>query len=369
MKVCHLTSLHSPNDIRIFIKECSTLGRSNIDTHYVVPSEVSYTKDNVVIHSVKKEDTNRLKRMVSTTKLVYEKALEINADVYHFHDPELIPIALQLKSKEKKVVYDVHEDMPRSILSKYWIPKPFRKIIAYSFEKYENSKSKRFDYIIGATPYIANRFSKINPNTIDINNYPLLKELANKEPSLKKEKQVCYVGGITPIRGISNIVKVSNLVKGDIIMAGNISGEELEKEIKTSKVKYKGLLNREEVNSLLNKSVAGLVLFLPEPNHINAQPNKMFEYMSAGIPVIASNFPLWREIIEGNKCGICVDPEDPKEIANAIQWIFDNPEEAVNMGKNGRKAVEEKYNWEAESVKLINLYKVLERKINNDKES
>jgi len=105
--------------------------------------------------------------------------------------------------------------------------------------------------------------------------------------------------------------------------------------------------------------MAGLVLYHPVPNHTDAQPNKLFEYMSAGIPVISSNFPLWKEIVEGHQCGICVDPLKPDEIAKAIQWILDNPEKAKKMGENGRRAVEEKYNHTVEEKKLLTLYKLL----------
>jgi len=117
-----------------------------------------------------------------------------------------------------------------------------------------------------------------------------------------------------------------------------------------------GYLDRNAVKSTLSRSMRGLVLFHPEPNHVNAQPNKMFEYMSAGIPVIASNFPLWKEIVEGTECGICVDPLNPKEIADAIRWIIEHPVEASRMGENGRKAVEERYNWGIEEKKLLELY-------------
>ena len=92
------------------------------------------------------------------------------------------------------------------------------------------------------------------------------------------------------------------------------------------------------------------------PNHVNALPNKMFEYMSAGLPVIASNFPLWKEIVEGNKCGLTVNPLSPKEIAEAIRYLLAHPEEARKMGENGRKAVLEKYNWDNESRKLMVFY-------------
>ena len=106
--------------------------------------------------------------------------------------------------------------------------------------------------------------------------------------------------------------------------------------------------------------MAGVVLYHPELNHINAQPNKMFEYMAAGIPVIASDFPLWKEILEGARCGVCVDPLDPDQIADAIRWIVDHPEQAEQMGKNGRKAIIERYNWKREEDTLLGLYRGLE---------
>ncbi|MCY1522537.1 Glycosyl transferases group 1 [compost metagenome] len=107
----------------------------------------------------------------------------------------------------------------------------------------------------------------------------------------------------------------------------------------------------------MSRSVAGVVTFLSAPNHIDAQPNKMFEYMSAGIPVVGSNFPLWKSIIEGNRCGVCVDPANPTEIAEAIDYLFTHQAEAREMGARGRAAVLDKYNWDGEGVKLLSLYR------------
>jgi glycosyltransferase involved in cell wall biosynthesis len=120
-----------------------------------------------------------------------------------------------------------------------------------------------------------------------------------------------------------------------------------------------GFLDREGVRDVLHRAVAGLVTFLPLPNHIDAQPNKMFEYMSAGVPVIASHFPLWREIVEGNRCGICVDPLQPAAIAEAIDFLIANPLEAERMGRSGQKAVQERYNWAIEEQKLLAFYGAL----------
>ncbi|MFF2446730.1 glycosyltransferase family 4 protein [Neobacillus sp. NPDC058068] len=359
MKICHLTSVHDHNDTRIFIKECRSLVQAGYQVHYVVPDISDFEVDGVQLHGVMKVNDNRFKRMTKTVNQVYRKGLEIDADVYHFHDPELIPIGLKLKRLGKKVIYDIHEDVPRAILSKHWISAAIRKPVAYAFEVFENTSSKKFDFLSTATPFITKRFKKANLNTVNINNYPLINELldAHTEGTVKKANSVCYIGVIAEMRGVNQLLHAANLVNGAIEFAGPISSENKEKLDKQENVHYLGILNRNELKNLLSKSAAGLVTFLPEPNHINAQPNKMFEYMSAGIPVICSDFPLWREIIEKNECGICVNPEDPQAIAAVINYLLENPEIAERMGNNGRKAIETEYNWEAESSKLIAIYK------------
>ena len=251
--------------------------------------------------------------------------------------------------------------MPRQILSKHWIPAPLRKTISWAVERIENYAAQRFDYIVTATPYIRDRFLKINNRTIDVNNFPILSELYMPDTDWdSKEKLVCYVGGIGKVRGIQEMVEAIGMTEYSLLLAGKFALT-AKRDIATgkggwSKVVELGHINRDEVKEVLSRSMAGLVLFHPEPNHINARPNKMFEYMSAGIPVIASDFPLWKEIVESNNCGICVNSLNVSEIANAINWIMDNPQQAKRMGENGRQAVEEKYNWEQEGYKLSKIY-------------
>lgn len=361
MKICHLTSVHQYKDIRIFIKECQTLSKAGFEVHLVAPNAPNNVVDDVQIHGIEKEIGNRFNRMTKIVKCVYQKALEIDAEIYHFHDPELIPVGMKLKKRGKKVIYDIHEDTPRAILSKHWISPLVRFPLAKTFEVFENFHAKKFDALIGATPYIAQRFININKSTHNINNFPLSEELSDQMTKSfnNKKKSVCYIGGIGEKRGVNEVLNAANLIRGNIEFAGPVSNN-IEKDlIRHNNVVYHGILNRIEVKNLLSNSVAGIVTFLPEPNHINAQPNKMFEYMSAGIPVICSDFPLWREIIEKNNCGICVNPEDPVAIANAINYLIDNPEIAEGLGQNGRNAVLSDFNWESEGLKLINIYKCL----------
>lgn len=124
-------------------------------------------------------------------------------------------------------------------------------------------------------------------------------------------------------------------------------------------VKYLGMISREKVNQLYGKSRAGIVLYQPAKNHFESQPIKLFEFMAAGLPVIASDFPLWKKIVEGNQCGICVNPTDVNEVRKACVHLLKRPELGRRMGLAGRKAVVQKYNWNCEKDKLLNLYQEL----------
>lgn len=365
MKICHLTSVHPYNDIRISIKECASLFNDGYEVHLIAPNTQDKEFKGIKVHGMHNFYKGRTKRARKFTRDVYKKALEIDAEIYHFHDPELIPIGLKLKKQGKKVIYDVHEDVPRQIMSKYWIPKPFRKISSTIFEKYENRSCKRFDTIVTATPHIEKRFKKITDNVVNINNYPILEELFNPDyKKIHKKKNVTYIGGITEGRGSVSMVNAISRTVATLTLAGKFSTEhertKLEKLNGWQNVNYLGFVDREQIKNVLTKSSAGLVVLEPKVNFIDSLPIKMFEYMSAGIPVIASNFPLWKEIIENNQCGICVDPLDAKEIEAAIQRVIDNPKEASRMGRNGREAIEKYFNWEQESTKLLEVYKQIQ---------
>jgi glycosyltransferase involved in cell wall biosynthesis len=121
-------------------------------------------------------------------------------------------------------------------------------------------------------------------------------------------------------------------------------------------VTFVGQLGRADVASELQKAYAGLVILHPEPNYVTSQPVKLFEYMCAGIPVIASDFPVCREIIAGARCGILVNPLDPTEIAEAMEFLLTHPEEAQEMGRRGFQAILERYNWANEEKALLQFY-------------
>ncbi|MFO8054355.1 MAG: glycosyltransferase family 4 protein [Bacteroidales bacterium] len=361
MKICHLTSVHPRNDIRIYRKEILSLRKADHHVILIVADSKGDDEKNFILDVGKEK--SRILRILRTSKKLYNKAIAENADVYHLHDPELLPIALKLKRNNKIVIFDFHEDIPKQLISKPYLNRYLLKWISRVFAYYEKRVCAQLDYIITATPSIRTKFKKINEHSIAINNYPLLEEMSvNKKVAWeKKENRICYIGRITLIRGVREIMKAL-FYTSDVILdlAGNFDNKKLEydtmKDISWSKVNYFGFVDRKKTLSILGNAKAGIVLYLPYPNHLDAQPNKIFEYMASGIPVIASDFPLWKKIIEENNCGICVDPKNTGQLTNAINYILHNNEEAKLMGENGRKAVMRKYNWSSEEQKLLSVY-------------
>jgi glycosyltransferase involved in cell wall biosynthesis len=369
MKICHLTSAHSRYDIRIFFKECRSLFRAGYNTSLVVADgKGDESREGVKIYDAG-ASKGRVDRIRRVTGRVLEKAILIDAAIYHFHDPELIPAGLRLKRMGKCVIFDSHEDVPKQLLSKPYLGRISRRLIPWIFSVYENVTCKKFDAIVAATPFIQDKFLKLNACTVNVNNFPMRGELSASIDMNKVRSKVCYVGGIAALRGVREIVRAMEYVRSDIRLelAGTFSESAVSAEVREydgwRRVDELGFVDRAGVRGVLERSFAGLVTLLPAPNYIDAQPIKMFEYMSAGIPVIASNFPLWREIIEGNDCGLCVDPLNPREIAEAVNFFAENPSQAKVMGENGRRAVQSHYNWDVEEEKLLRLYEKISKSL------
>ncbi|MFC1606405.1 glycosyltransferase family 4 protein [Candidatus Latescibacterota bacterium] len=362
MKVCHLTSVHIPFDTRIFYKECMSLHRAGHEVHLIAPWESDETVEGIFLHGIRPR-TGKLRRILFTPVSVLKKALSINAGIYHFHDPELIPAGVILRFLGKKVIYDVHEDYPATMPTKKFIPSLLRPLAGWLIGLLERATSGWFTAVVVVTPSILERFCRFTGNVTAVHNFPLVTD--RHIPSWEnRSNSVCYIGSIAVNRGAREMVSAIGIARSNreatLAIAGNFTTEILEDEItghlKKSGVDYRGFLDRGEVDLLMDESKAGLVLLHPEPRYMVSLPNKLFEYMAAGLPVIASDFPLWRSIIERESCGLVVNPLDPEEVAQAICRLLDNPEEAQAMGHRGRAAIEREYRWECEEKKLLKLY-------------
>ena len=353
MKICHVTSVHPSTDVRIAVKECPSLAEAGYDTYLVAPGK-SREENGVHIVGIGDSPINRIKRILTFSEEAYQKALSLNCVVYHLHDPELLPYGLKLKKRGKIVIFDSHEDIPAQIRDKYWIPKALRQIVSAAYSKYQTYALRHFDAVIAATPYIAERLKSCANKVVIVNNYPKLDDIAfQNKPFFQREKIIGYAGSLDDNRGRKVVVEAMKFIDGKLYLAGNETIEGYENIVNC------GVLNREEVNKLYENSRMGIVLYQPAANHYKAQPVKMFEYMAAGLPVVASNFLLWQDIVAKNQCGICVEPTNPAQVSEACNKLLNDPGLAEEMGRNGRKAVETVYNWEKEKQVLLKLYQDL----------
>ena len=366
-KVCHFSSVHPGLDIRIYRKQCVSLAQAGFDVHLIIGASAAQIAEaagaGVTIHPLAALAGGRLRRMLVQTWRCYRAARALDADVYHFHDAELIPYGLLLSWQGRKVIYDLHEDLRADIQSKPWIAAPLRRVIGAMARGVEHFAARRFAAMVAATPYIGALFEKSAARMAVIHNYPTIDELAataSAAATPSARDTVCYVGAINEMRGIRHLIEALELVPVKLLLAGVFDAPELHAQLKAYRgwrqVEECGFVERRKVAEIMARSMCGLVTFKPEPNSINSLPNKLFEYMSAGLPVIASDFPLWRGIVEDAGCGICVDPENPNAIALAINFLLTHPELADAMGRSGRRAAESKYRWDREGARLVALY-------------
>jgi glycosyltransferase involved in cell wall biosynthesis len=364
VKVVQLTSIHGPLDARIFHKHSKALAHAGYEVVIVAP-KLSLTRDadeprsGVTIKTVPRA-TSRLQRLRRTIWAVYRVALAEDADIYQFHDPELILIGVLLKLRGKRVIYDVHENLPLQVLTKPWISPGYRSAIGAAAGKVERLGASCFDGIVAATQEIADRFPA--NKTITVQNFPdfVLKE---RIPYRLREPLVVYIGAISRIRGIDQMIEAIGRVPAGLgarlAIAGPFDSVALEREMRNSSfqnIDVLGFQTQIAVTELLGAARVGLVLLHPTPSYLHAQPMKLFEYMRAGIPTVVSDFPAWRQIVEDTGCGLLVNPLDPEGIAKAISRLLENPAEAEEMGRRGREASMRRFNWATEKSKLLQLY-------------
>lgn len=360
MRIVHLASQHPADDVRIFLKECRSLANAGFEVHYVAPEAVDHTRDGVILHGFQLPGGYRPLRILRRLWRVWRVACDLRPDLCHFHEPVLLPVALLLKLRGARIVYDVHEDW----LSAIELTQHREGWKRFGVRWFEDLARRVCDGFVGATPAIARRFPA--ERTIEVLNYALPEEFPDRPGPAATGADVVYLGLIERARGLEEMLEAIARVRNPearIVMIGDFNPPDLEQEARArpgwSRVVYLGRLDRPAVADQLAAARAGLVLFHPESNHTEALPNKLFEYMAAGLPLVASDFPFWRSLLEPIGCAVQVDPLDPGQIAAAIDDLLAHETRASEMGRRGAAAVIERLNWQHEAPKLVELYERL----------
>lgn len=367
-KVCYFTSKVA-SDVRVFEKECTSLVKAGYEVYLVSPNANDEIKNGVNIIGVPYKKEGFFNRAFTLPKLLYKKALTIDADIYHFNDPASLPYGAKLKVKGKKVIFDSFEDHPTLFFEKKSLPYFVRNIISKIYTVFEFYYCKKFDGLILCYHWTQDRLSKACGNNQLVFNFPILKE----EKTVIREDvigtSICYAGLFSRMWYIENILTALIQLDGvQFNLAGNPADGSYLSSLKSNegwrKVNYLGQIEHREVNDKVysNSTIAMALLdYIPlcKGNVGNLSNNKLFEYMKAGLPVICTDFILWKEVVEKNNCGICINPQNINEIIAAIKYLSDNPDIAKKMGENGRDIVLKKYNWQCEEKKLLEVYQSL----------
>jgi len=372
IRVCHITSAHGRYDGRIFQKECQSLLKKGYDVSLIVNDEFDdEVKKGVKIYSTKYKPQNRFQRMFISPKKIKKIATKLDADIYHLHDSELLSLVKFLKSKNKIVVFDSHEDYLHAIDDKNYIPKKLRLVVRVLYGAYEKYIIGKVDAAVVCYHWTEKRYNKYCEKVKMVFNFPIIKENSEQYNNDFSKRSISFAGSVTKFWCHKEIIEAcSKIGNVQYELAGNLSGsygEELKSMDSWRVVNHHGFLPFDEVyEKVYSNSSIGVALLdyisLCNGDVGNLSNTKIFEIMYSGLPLICTDFKLWREIIEDENCGIVVNPHKSEEIISAIESLLSNPEKAKRMGENGKKAVLEKYNWNECEKELFDVYDYLTRK-------
>jgi glycosyltransferase involved in cell wall biosynthesis len=360
LRVVHVSSAHSWTDNRIHLREAASLVSGGFEVHLVaVEAAGAVSSTGVVLHLIRRR--GRAARVTIGVVHALGTALKINGQIYHLHDPELIPLIPVLRLMRRVVIYDAHEDLEAQVRDKQYLPAwtiPYARILARLLVRLANRWST---HVVAATEAIAERFSA-NHLTV-VRNYARLRPEDSEAPSLgERERRAVYVGAVSKQRGVLEMVDAAAYFPDgwSLAIAGSMDppslGKELDGRPGWSRVENLGQLSPSAARDLLVRSRVGIVTLHRTVAYLDSLPTKMFEYMGAGIPMIASDFPLWRSIIDRYDCGLLVNEERACEIADGVHFYAANPQVAQMHGNNARRAAIEVFNWEVEAEALVDLY-------------
>ena len=335
-RIVHLTTVHTPRDVRIFHKEVRALTAAGAQASVLAPEQ-----------PVRRADRARAGWQLA------RRARDIDADAYHVHDPELLLQALWLqRTTGRPVIYDAHEYLGETTRTKRWIPRPLRRPVAFVAARAEREAGRRLDGVVTANEDLAARFAAAGCRSVSVANGPFASEFA--ESGEPEGGMVLYVGGLGPLRGLPLMLEAFPQVDvpgARLVLAGPGEVGDL-----PPGVEHIGVVDHSEVPGLLERASVAWIPLRRHGNYDRAVPTKLVEAMAMARPVVASDLPRMAAIVRATGCGIVVPADDPAAHAEAIRRLLDDPALAREMGQAGRRAFLDGLSFEHEADALTSFY-------------
>ena len=322
-------------------------------------------------------------RVLLVHPLALWHCLRLRSRVVHIHDPELIPLAFVLKWLGKAIIYDVHENVRKQLRFKH---SNNSALLAWLYRYFDRQAQRHFRIVLAEHAYLSTYAQAAKP-PVTILNYPSLSffnafwpskrpkntaELTEKQP-IEAQPVIFYIGQISLARGIDTLIEALVLLQRQEIrpvvrLYGGFEFDlHAEAELQQlasyalvkNQLRFMGKTDPKVAFEAASEAFVGLALLKPVGDFAESYPTKIFEYMAVGLPVVTSDFPLYRSVVGAAACGFCIHVTNAQALADALSWLLAHPAEAQQMGKRGRQAVEEHYQWSSQEAKLLELYRAI----------
>jgi len=364
ISLCHFTTAHSQLKSRSFHRECLPLAVGGIAVRYVSPASLSGEHDGIEFVSLVDRKA-RLAGLFSAPTLLKE-LLRQNASLYHFQDPQLLPLAFALKLLfRRRVVYDAYEDFPSMAANKSSVPRPLRAVLAQLVGAAEHLAAQSFDGLITADPLTLRRLARAGKSRkLVFYNFPNL-DFFPPPRHTPRNFDVVYRGGISERTGTFVLLEAMRLLARRpspvrLLLLGYFDSAAAEDDIRRRiremglepNIEILGRIDHESMADALSLARIGVCPLQPIRKFNLNIPVKVFEYWACGLPVVASDLPPIRPFFGKARAGLLFRPGDAAELAQSIAWLLDHPSAAARMGAHGRAAVVERFNNQKEIRKL-----------------
>ena len=364
IRVLHISTVHPAHDPRVVFKQCQTLSEA-YDVFCALPRADPSTVP--AIRFIRLPYYKRvLWRLLITCPFVLLRCLWLRPRLVHVYVPELIPFAYVFRLMGAKVIYEVQENLHKKIHRKeinrgYFLEKAFRW--------FDQLAREHFYFIFTEHAYLSTYPQLAKPHVV-IYNYPLLsflKPFVTPYSPNQQRPSLFHIGLLSFDRAIDTLIdSLAQLQITHPCFIVHLFGrrtfttDKLEKlpayGLVRNQLCFYGYTDQRAAFPYAAGATAGLALLKPVGDYPESYTTKLFEYMALGLPIVTSDFPLYRGIVDQYKCGFCISPYDPVQMADALAYLIEHPDEARSMGQRGQRAVEQFYNWTSEAEKLICFY-------------